>query len=104
MIEQTEYIKLVNFCILRIGMAYPKNILLDDILSQYECKVQQFWQSKYNMYCRYDYAPFCEDGFIVNYEITASADIIADIQYRIIQDIGLRDGLEKCYKLIYKNS
>lgn len=51
-----------------------------------------FYQSKYNAYVKYDYEPFCVDGFNIEFEITDNLGdgVFASNQLKFIEYVAVK--------------
>lgn len=76
-------------------------------------EIQYFWQSKYNTYVRYDYEPFCVDGFYIilkvrfryleqmkfaKFETEKLLNKLNDLEKLFEQEIDMRSKLGKRVK------
>lgn len=90
---------------LLVAVEPPKKELIERILNESRLNYYTLWQSKYNDYVRYDYEPFCIDGFIANYFITNENKNILKFYREIISNLLKNIAqLERCYKLESKNT
>lgn len=82
-----------------IAVRWVSRELIEMILENENVSYTQVWQSKYNQYSYYDYKPFCEDGFIVNFFIKGNIHILTLLQWRMSIWLECKTLLEKCYDL-----
>lgn len=43
-----------------------------DLAEEYNCSLEEKWQSNYNEYVCYDYEPFCREGFALSVTLTST--------------------------------
>lgn len=85
---------------LLIAVERNKKELIERVLNESRLNYNTLWQSKYNSYVRYDYEPFCSEGFIANYFITSENKNILKFYREIINNLLKNIAqLEQCYKL-----
>lgn len=74
--------------------------MIKRILENEACTIREEWRSKYNNYVRYDYEPFCAEGFMYYVHVTGGISW----QYKrflgmIIKTMLLANQhLENCYR------
>jgi hypothetical protein len=84
-------------------------IIVEEILNNEDVDYTVIWQSKYNSYVSYDYAPFCQEGFMLNYYIKGKPEYLEYLQYVIQKALDETDNnkefLNKCYSIqnVYDN-
>ena len=64
-------------------------IIVEEILNNEDVDYTVIWQSKYNSYVSYDYAPFCQEGFMLNYYIKGKPEYLEYLQHIIQKKIFL---------------
>lgn len=86
-----------DFLVIRIGAKdYERKMeeLLQDLSEK--C-IRRQWKSKYNNYVSYDYAPFCIDGFDIEYtlDFRISANLKGYFKYLIEKSLNKISELDK---------
>ena len=100
---QYEYNILTDELLIAIPFENKGWIVLEEFLQHEQCQYEIIWQSKYNSYVQYDYAPFCEEGFVKNYYIQGKPDYLEWLQKKALNIIdecsNKRKLLERCLSL-----
>lgn len=83
---------------LLIAVEPDKKFFIEKILDkETDIKISETkWQSKYNAYVEYDYEPFSESGFIVNYFVIGNPNKLEFLKVIIEQSLNQRALLERC--------
>lgn len=67
--------------------------VIEPLLNEFDkVDFKTFYQSKYNSYVKYDYEPFCVEGFNIEFEITdnLSDGVFASNQLKFIEYVAIK--------------
>ena len=67
--------------------------VIEALLNEFDkIDFKTFYQSKYNAYVKYDYEPFCADGFNIEFEITDNIGdgVFASNQLKFIEYVAVK--------------
>lgn len=67
--------------------------VIEPLLNEFDkIDFKTFYQSKYNEYVKYDYEPFCAEGFNIEFEITdkLGGGVFASNQLKFIEYVAIK--------------
>lgn len=77
---------------------------IENIAEEYDCEVEETWQSKYNEYVSYNYEPFCADGFDLHITLKSVNPHNAEfVKHLYLKRKDLIDSLNKSLEAVKEN-